>query len=235
MTERTLPGRIGLAGRLRPRPRVASSEERWGYAAWSVVAVTIAIPETIAGVHDTVPWPTISETVGELEWLWSPTSILVVGFLVFVIAHAAGNPLRSAGEVAARSPRGRTAGGRLTVRPAKAAPAGNTVSPWLYFPVAMLAVIVGSVLAAIYADDRFVLGYVLYGLLAIFYLIIPTALALWHAWDVPFPTLFRTIANLERRFHFVAVLIVAGLVVLALHLAFFPWPDIARILQRQPP
>jgi hypothetical protein len=43
---------------------------------------------------------------------------------------------------------------------------------------------------------------------------------------VPFPTLYRTIANLERRWRPAAMVIVAGLVVLAIHLVVFPWPDI---------
>jgi hypothetical protein len=43
------------------------------------------------------------------------------------------------------------------------------------------------------------------------------------ATDVPFPTLYRTIAYLERRWRPAAMVIVAGL---AVHLVFFPWPDI---------
>jgi len=42
---------------------------------------------------------------------------------------------------------------------------------------------------------------------------------------VPFPTLFRTVADLERRWRPVAMIVVAGLVILMLHLVFFPWPD----------
>jgi hypothetical protein len=66
----------------------------------------------------------------------------------------------------------------------------------------------------------------MYGLIAIFLVIIPNALAFWFAKEVPFPTLYRTVADLERRWRPAAMVIVAGLVVLMLHLVFFPWPDI---------
>ena len=79
---------------------------------------------------------------------------------------------------------------------------------------------------AIAGSDMFVLGYVIYGLIAIFLVIIPNALAFWFATEVPFPTLHRTVANLERRWRPAAMVIVAGLVVLTFHLVFFPWPDI---------
>ena len=58
----------------------------------------------------------------------------------------------------------------------------------------------------------------------------PSLLASVRAWDVPFPTLFRTIANLER-----ARGTVAGLVILLVHLAFYPWPDISHVLQTHHP
>lgn len=45
----------------------------------------------------------------------------------------------------------------------------------------------------------FVAGYVIYGLIAVFLVIIPNALAFWLATQVPFPTLCHTVANLERR------------------------------------
>ena len=57
-------------------------------------------------------------------------------------------------------------------------------------------------------------------------MIIPNALAFWFAKEVPFPTLYRTVADLERRWRPAAMVIVVGLVVLMFHLVFFPWPDI---------
>lgn len=56
------------------------------------------------------------------------------------------------------------------------------------------------------------------------FLIIPNVLAYWFAKDVPFPTLFRTLADLDRRWHPLVLIIVAGLSVLVVHLVAYPWP-----------
>ena len=64
---------------------------------------------------------------------------------------------------------------------------------------------------------------------------IPSLAAYLFARDVPFPTLFGTVADLERRFHLAALVIAAGLAVLLIHLAFYPWPNIAHVLQMTPP
>jgi hypothetical protein len=189
-------------------------DEVWGYGVWSVVALTIVVPELTAAIDNTVPWPTISGTVGELEWVWSPTAIIVVAVIVYAAIHAA-------------RPVGRTPGGRYTPRTAP----GGVVSPYLYFPIAIACIIVGSVVAAEAASSQYDLAYVLYPLIGFFTVAVPSALAAARAWDVPFPTLFRTIGYLERRLRFAAVVILAGLVILLIHLAFYPWPDIAHVLQ----
>jgi hypothetical protein len=98
----------------------------------------------------------------------------------------------------------------------------------LYFPVALAVVAAGSIAAAVAGSDMFVLGYAIYGMLATFLMIIPNAFAYGFAREVPFPTLARTIASLERRWHPAAMVIVAGLVILMFHLVFPPWPDPPR-------
>ena len=70
-----------------------------------------------------------------------------------------------------------------------------------------------------------VLGYVIYGLIAIFLVIIPSVLAYWFAREVPWPTLLATITSLERRWRPAAAVVLAGLVILLIHLALPPWPD----------
>jgi hypothetical protein len=60
-------------------------------------------------------------------------------------------------------------------------------------------------------------------------------LAFWFARDVPFPTLFGTVADLERRWPPVALVILAGMVVLLVHLALYPWPDIFSHVTTQSP
>ncbi len=207
-------------------------DEAWGYGVWSLVALTIAVPELTAAVDDRAPWPTISGTVGELEWVWSPTSLVVVAVIVFIAAHAVASPLLEPSTVGVHGRRGRTKGGRFTTKPDRSA---AVVSPYWYFPIALAFVIVGSVLAAERANGKWDLAYVLYPLIAFWCLIVPSLLASVRAWDVPFPTLFRTIANLERRLHFVALVLVAGLVILLIHLAFYPWPDISHVLQTHHP
>jgi hypothetical protein len=41
---------------------------------------------------------------------------------------------------------------------------------------------------------------------------------------VPFPTLFRTLADLDEVWHPAVLIIVAGLSVLVVHLVAYPWP-----------
>jgi hypothetical protein len=89
-------------------------------------------------------------------------------------------------------------------------------------------------LAATASSDMYVLGYVIYGLFAIFLVIIPNVMAFWFAREVPFPTLAYTVADLERRRRPATMIIVAGLVILMIHLAFAPWPDIFRHIEVAP-
>jgi hypothetical protein len=65
-------------------------------------------------------------------------------------------------------------------------------------------------------------------------IVIPSVLAIFLAKEVPFPTLFRTIYYLGRRSHLATAVIVTGLVILLIHLAFYPWPSIFHQLQRPP-
>lgn len=207
--------------------------EGWGYAVWFAMGVVVAVPEIWAAVDNTAPWPTISGTVGHLEWKWSPTSIVVVGIIVFSAFHALRDPGR-VGELAVQADQsevGRTDGGRFT----RSVGAGQQFSPYLYFPVALVVVIAGSLVAATLDGDKWHLAYVLYGLIALFWIVIPSVAAYLFSRDVPFPTLFRTIISLERRVHLAAVVIGTGLAVLLLHLAFYPWPDISHVLQPTPP
>jgi hypothetical protein len=54
--------------------------------------------------------------------------------------------------------------------------------------------------------------------------LIPEALAYFGKSFVPFPGVARTTANLEARYPVLAVVILAGLAILAVHLVFYPWP-----------
>jgi hypothetical protein len=81
-------------------------------------------------------------------------------------------------------------------------------------------------------------------LLALLWLIIPGLVAFAFGADVSFPTLFRSVRNLERWLQqrswplalgpllgwLVAYVIAAGVVILLLHLTLYPYPDITRII-----
>ncbi len=209
---------------LRARFRGIGERERWGYGVWLFAGLVFGVPESWAGITSP-PWPALSDTVGHLEQLWHPVKVIVVTLIVFVVFHAVRYPPGQTGDVAARDDepkRVRTPCGRLARGGTSAACA---VPVLMYYPLALGLIAGGSAIAAIAGGAGFVLGYVIYGSIAIFLVIIPNALALWFAKEVPFPTLYRTVATLERRWRPAAVVIVAGLVVLMFHLVFFPWPD----------
>ena len=201
------------------------SREKWSYVVWLLVGLIIAVPEIWAAAGSP-PWPTISATVGHLEALWNPVAILIVALIAAVTVHAVRYPWRRTGKIVREDHprRGRTGSGRLTKTPDEAAP----VPVLAYFTLAIIAIVVGSALAATLSSDRWVLAYVLYGLVAIFCIVVPNILAFWFKRDVPFSTLLRTVADIERRWYPAALVVVAGLAVLLIHLAFYPWPDIFR-------
>jgi hypothetical protein len=201
----------------------AGEREWWGYGVWLFVGLVFGVPESWAGITSP-PWPALSDTIGHLEERWHPVRVIVVALIVFAAYHAVRYPLDHTGEIAA--PEGTPTRCRPSCGRFARGGAAGVVPVLVYFPVAVGVVASGAVLAAIAGSGMFVLGYVIYGLIAIFLVLIPNALAFWFAAEVPFPTLYRTVANLQRRWRPAAMVIVAGLVVLAFHLVFFPWPDI---------
>ena len=92
-----------------------------------------------------------------------------------------------------------------------------------YFVFATAVVVAGGVAAAP-SDSRFLVGYVLYSLIALFWVVIPNLAAYFVGKDFPFTTLVFTVRALGRRLQFVAAFVAALLVILLLHLAFYPWP-----------
>jgi hypothetical protein len=157
--------------RRRDRFRGFGARERWGYGVWLLVGLVFGIPESWAGIGNP-PWPALSETVGHLESLWSPVAVIVVALIVFAAFNAVSYPLGHAGEFPARGggPGGRTANGRL----ARSPDAVSVVPTFVYFPVALGVVAGGSLLAATASSDKWVLGYAIYGLFALFLVVIRT-------------------------------------------------------------
>jgi hypothetical protein len=204
---------------------IDDSRVKWGYGVWACAGVAIAVPE-IWAFAGKPGFKTISETVGHLERLWNPTAIIVVALLAVLVANVVKFSLPGAARTVEQAD-GRTVGhtkaGRFTWSP-------DDVKdfPFRYLPMAFAAVILPSVLVATLSDDQWILGYVMYGLIATFAVAVPSVLAFVFKREVPFATLFQTIADLERRSHLVAMVVVAGLTVLLVHLSLYPWPDIFK-------
>jgi hypothetical protein len=199
---------------------------RHGFGLWLAVGAVIAIPEIWAAAARP-PWPTISGTVGHLETRWNFVAVIVVAVLAIVAAHAIRIPITETGALVRQADGralGRTPDGRLTLYPEVAA----ELSTFGYLGVALVCVIGGSFIASALSDNKWILGYVIYGLIAIFFIFVPSILALTPARNAPFAGVFATLADLQRRLHFVAVVLLAGLVILLIHLAFYPWPDVFR-------
>ena len=57
---------------------------------------------------------------------------------------------------------------------------------------------------------------------------IPLLLVWRDSQHVVFPTFFYTFRKLRERFRWVAMVVTAGLAMLVLHLALYPWPNLAR-------
>ena len=200
-----------------------TAREIWGYSTWLFFGLVFGLPESWAGAAKP-PWPTLSDTIGHLEHLWPGTRVVVVVLIALVAYNVARYSPGHTGEYPAREGepwRARTGNGRL-VRSPQVSP----VPALVYIPLALGVVAAGSLITALTSSNTYVLGYVLYGLYTIFCVFVPNLMAYWLARDVPFPTFFRTIADLDHRWRPAAMVIVAWLVVLAFHLAFFPWPDL---------
>jgi hypothetical protein len=69
------------------------------------------------------------------------------------------------------------------------------------------------------------IGYIVWGAFAIA-VAIPELIAYFGKSFAPFPGVARTAANLEARWPLAAVVILAGLAILAVHLVFYPWPAV---------
>jgi hypothetical protein len=199
--------------------------ELWGYLMWGLAGLAVAIPE-LAAAYGHAPWPTISATVGHLETAHSWVRLVVVFVIVVAAYYSLGQvrPPRADGLAALA----RTAGGRAvaTTRPVEIVMTSG------FLLVAAAGFVAGLIVACVEGRTHpgsFTGAYVLYGLIALLWFLVPSVLAFALGRDVPFPTLLRTIGNLEHRAPPLAAIIVAGLTILLLHLAFYPWPSMTGV------
>jgi len=201
---------VQLAG-----PDQSPDDEVNGYWFWGLIALFIAIPELLAAfsaeLKADIPWPTISNLIGkDLERHHPWVAAVVVGLITAVIVH-----------VFTRPPDLKRAG-RAVRRPDEAR---RLAWGWQYIVLTAAAASLAGLAASAMGGDKNQVGYAIYGTLALFGIVIPSALAyFWHR-VLSIPTLFATLAMLEARHRWVATVAVSLLVVLTFHLALYPWPN----------
>lgn len=194
----------------------ATPQELHGYAYWGPVALAIAVIEILGALSKTfrnaIPWPTISSTVGHIQDLDGRWGLAVV----FVIALAAFGAVLSSGE--ARPPG--TQAIFLGVR--------------YGWPLVFVITGVTALLVSLLDDTaneqlkKFHLGYAIYGAFAVFGIVIPMILVWRKSNRVVFPGVFYTFRKLRERFRWIAAAVTGGLAMLLIHLALYPWPNLAR-------
>lgn len=204
----------------------------WGYLFWGLMGLVIAVPELAAAFWpEYVPWPTISGTIGYLQY-WHPwVSLIVVGVIAWWALHVIEfGPEKTAvlGIDVEENPARRylnTPGGWST----RAERLGAPINGYVYMLVAIIGVVVPSLAVALLLrpDDEYLLGEVLYSAIFVFWILIPLILA-YRGNEVPFPTLFETFRDFARldRFKLFAAVLAGGIAVLLIHLVLYPWPSI---------
>jgi hypothetical protein len=207
-----------------------------GYLFWGVTIGVILLVELLGalggwledhiGVH--VPWTTISGMVGHLEDLWPTTAVIVVAILAPAAFYALA-PVEPPNEL---GPLRRSPSGRWYAKGDEDREPGSLRWTWGYPPWLVFAIcVVVAVVAVLLLDDDFHRAYVIYGTLFIFGIVVPSLLVLARR-KVGFPSLFVTVAHLRERHDLKAVVatvaLSAGLAILVIHLAFYPWPDITK-------
>jgi hypothetical protein len=193
-----------------------TEKERRGYQFWGPTVLLVLGVELLGSLSESfknwIPWPTISATVGHLEKRWDWVAVIVVGLLTAVAFQALASRKRE-------RPDGRT------VR--ESGPPVEEESWYSPVLVGLLTVVAFAVPYAFHVS-KYRLGYTIYGTLGVFGILIPSILSVGFNRLVRFPTLFFTIDQLRHRLHAVALVLVAGLAILTVHLAFYPWPDITH-------
>jgi hypothetical protein len=231
----------------------ANPTEGWGYVWWGCVGAAIAVPELWAAFGgEDLAWPTISGTTGHLEVLHQWIAFIVIALIVWAALHVIRVTTRALEAGLARltspdnratpsAPHGAAASAPpLTTKQFFAAERGRRTiyegsprpmqHPLLYFLFAVGAVALPSLIfAAAYhvdaEDHRYVVGYVMYASIAFWWVILPSWAVYKEGWLVPFPSLFQTFIDLERRAPITTTVFGAGLLILMTHLVLYPWPS----------
>src|SRR5215471_9244340 len=242
------------------------TKRRLGYLLWSVALAFFFIPEILAAsksADSSLPFTTLSGLVGHLEYRYPAFEVITTAVIVFTLLSIRRVPPRSTSGLR-DSPREdklphRTAGGRITFKTTPAVAADPAEYDAQQAPVALvLAALLAAILIAFgtlaarlwwpdpppghgQTNALFHPGYVLYGSIALLWFVVPSLYAFIAGRDAPFPTLFRTLDNLEHWLRdkgepgkalawLLSFVLVWGFVFLLFHLVFYPFPDITKIL-----
>ena len=210
----------------RSRLSELDTRERAGLVYWVLLAAVITVVElsgTQATKSDRIPWTTISTATGHLETKWHWFALVVV-FLVVLVVYL--------GRTYAR--RRKTTLGKLkplTVMATGAKPPPNErASGWwpgsLRYDVGVIvAAMALGVLAHHMSGSKFVGAYWVYGVFIAAGIVLPSAYAAVTEKET---TLFGAIRSLEWVLPWGSYALIAGMTVLAFHLAIYPWPNISH-------
>jgi hypothetical protein len=238
---------------------MAVRREAWGYVFWTPLILLLFLPAELIPAAGVTNWPTFSTTIGHLEYLFGPVALLVVLLMVFTGVNALARKRRHRVS-RARQARGENGlysddldGGRVISKTASAdRPLARPLravrllersddpdqETWIrmrvYIPGSAIVIAVLAYLTFHFAGYWWG-AYVMWGLIAFFVLVLPSIFAWRFAAYVPFPTLFRTVGNLQGRVQMVGTAVVAFVVILGIHLALYPWPNISHVLKTASP
>ena len=101
-----------------------------------------------------------------------------------------------------------------------------TKTPFYSWQLGVFPAILVGLIAAAATDNKFAIGYAMYGAFAVYGVVVPSLLVRWASKEVNFPTLFFTFAKLRVRYPWVTATFVALLAVLVFNLALYPWRTI---------
>lgn len=213
-----------------------TKQQRRGFAFWAPVGLAIGAVELAGALsgafRNFIPWPTISSTIGHIEEVASWVGVIVVAVIAMVAYFAVTHGLAVTRGI---DPEQQTDHGRLIPPNVDKSQIQNVKVKrrflafrydWIF--VFAATAVVAFLVNRFWSDDKLVLGYSIYGSFLVFGILIPSALVRWAHLDARFPSLWIPVSVLGQRYRATPFVLVAGLSVLAVHLALYPWPDITR-------
>lgn len=234
--------------------RRVGTKRRWGYLVWVAAALMLVVPEITAAISNgALGFVTASETIGHIERYHNWVELGVIGAIVLIVFSLLQVRLDSAGQDAEPGKPTRTPGGRLTFHPKEVKDAeqfddeGAPVEFIAYAVVSAVAIAFAGWAARQWWDDprRFHASILIYALVALLWFVVPSLVAFFRGFDVPYPTMVRTVQNLAgwlrkqkswpwqlgpKLAWFVTFVIIWGLVILFVHLTLYPYPDITHVI-----